>query len=104
MRAAERWKEFEILDASAGEKLERWGGVVLIRPDPQVIWKTERGPEWDRADARYLRSASGGGSWEKRSLRKEEWTISYGALRFRIQPTGFKHTGLFPEQIGRAHV
>ena len=98
MRAEERWKEFEILDASAGEKLERWGGVVLIRPDPQVIWKTERGPEWDRADARYLRSASGGGSWEKRSLRKEEWTISYGALRFRIQPTGFKHTGLFPEQ------
>ena len=98
MRAAADWKDFEVLDTSDGEKLERWGDVTLIRPDPQVLWKTPRGPEWDRADARYLRSSSGGGKWQNYRLKKEQWVIGYKDLRFRISPTGFKHTGLFPEQ------
>ena len=98
MRIAKSWKDFELLDCSGGEKLERWGKWTLIRPDPQVIWTTPRGPEWRRADARYHRSSSGGGSWETRSLPGEEWPVEYGALRFRIHPTNFKHTGLFPEQ------
>ena len=98
MRAATGWRDFEVLDASGGEKLERWGDVTLIRPDPQVIWDTPRGPLWEKAQARYHRSSKGGGSWEKRGAMKEFWEISYGALRFRISPTGFKHTGLFPEQ------
>jgi len=98
MRIASEWKDYELLDASGGEKLERWGDVVLIRPDPQVIWDTPRGAQWDRADARYLRSNAGGGRWEIRSMPRREWEIGYGALRFRVQPTGFKHTGLFPEQ------
>ena len=72
MRAAADWKDFEVLDTSDGEKLERWGDVTLIRPDPQVLWKTPRGPEWDRADARYLRSSSGGGKWQNYRLKKEQ--------------------------------
>lgn len=98
MRTAKDWKDFEVLDASSGEKLERWGDVILARPDPQVLWKTPKGPEWDRANARYHRSASGGGRWEVRSLPRETWNIRYGELTFKISPTGFKHTGLFPEQ------
>jgi len=98
MRTAKNWKDFEVLDASDGEKLERWGRYTLIRPDPQVIWKTEKSDLWDRADARYIRSSSGGGQWRQRSLPGNGWQVSYGELRFRIQPTGFKHTGLFPEQ------
>ncbi len=98
MRTARNWKDFEVIDTSDGEKLERWGKYTLIRPDPQVIWKTQKPEVWDKADARYLRSATGGGQWENRSLPQEEWQIGYGQLRFRIQPTGFKHTGLFPEQ------
>ena len=98
MRTASEWQDYELLDASGGEKLERWGDVVLIRPDPQVIWNTPRGLEWQRENAHYRRSASGGGAWEVRSLPKAEWTIGYRELRFLIRPTGFKHTGLFPEQ------
>lgn len=98
MRFSENWQDFELIDASGGEKLERWGDVLLIRPDPQVIWNTPRTERWQRANARYLRSSSGGGSWEIRSLEKEEWSIAYGQLKFHIRPTGFKHTGLFPEQ------
>ncbi|WP_368233743.1 class I SAM-dependent methyltransferase [Anaerotruncus rubiinfantis] len=98
MRASTEWKDFAVIDTSGGEKLERWGDVTLIRPDPQVIWNTPKGPEWRSADARYNRSSSGGGSWDARSLRRSEWEISYGDLRFHIRPTGFKHTGLFPEQ------
>ncbi len=98
MRAATGWKAFEVLDTSAGEKLERWGEVTLVRPDPQVIWNTPRDSAWDRANARYNRSSEGGGSWSVRSLPKSEWEIPYRELRFRIRPTGFKHTGLFPEQ------
>ncbi|MEG2074093.1 MAG: class I SAM-dependent methyltransferase [Angelakisella sp.] len=98
MRYSERWKDFEVLDASGGEKLERWGKATLIRPDPQIIWNTPKGGAWGKADARYLRSAAGGGSWEIFHLEKEQWTVSYGDLKFKISPTGFKHTGLFPEQ------
>ena len=98
MRTASEWKDYELLDASGGEKLERWGDVVLIRPDPQVIWDTPRGSEWDMANAHYHRSNAGGGNWENMSLKKQQWQIHYRDLTFRVQPTGFKHTGLFPEQ------
>ncbi len=99
MRIADSWKDYEVLDASGGEKLERWGGVLLVRPDPQIIWNTPRGrAEWRRAHARYLRSSSGGGRWEHQIKTDESWTIRYGDLTFLIKPTGFKHTGLFPEQ------
>lgn len=98
MRIAENWKDFEILDTSGGEKLERWGNTVLIRPDPQVIWHTPKGEEWRHADARYNRSASGGGSWEIFRRHPQFWSIHYDDLTFKISPTGFKHTGLFPEQ------
>jgi len=99
MRFSTEWKDYELLDCSGGERLERWGGYVLIRPDPQVIWDTPRkNPLWERADARYLRSSAGGGRWEFRRELPEEWEIGYQNLRFRISPTGFKHTGLFPEQ------
>ena len=98
MRFSADWKDFELIDASAGEKLERWGDVLLARPDPQVIWNTPKGARWEQADARYHRSAAGGGNWEQRTLKKTEWVIGYKNLRFMIRPTGFKHTGLFPEQ------
>ncbi len=99
MRIASNWEEYRILDTSSGDKLERWGGVMLVRPDPQIIWKSERrSREWEKADAVYHRSAKGGGEWEYRRKLPESWQISYGELRFIIRPTGFKHTGLFPEQ------
>jgi len=99
MRLADRWKDYELLDASDGERLERWGNITLIRPDPQIIWKTpRRHPMWNKADARYVRSASGGGSWDMRRRLPESWSIGYDELRFNIKPMGFKHTGLFPEQ------
>ncbi len=91
------WKEYELLDAKDGERLERWGSYVLVRPDPQVIWHGEKGSAWQRADAGYRRSKAGGGAWSENSL-PEKWTVSYRDLTFRIRPTGFKHTGLFPEQ------
>ncbi len=98
MRVASEWKDYELLDASGGEKLERWGDTILVRPDPQVIWDTPRDGIWEKANARYVRSREGGGHWEVRSMPREEWTVSYRSLRFRVRPTGFKHTGLFPEQ------
>ena len=99
MRIANQWRDYRLLDTSAGERLERWGSVVLIRPDPQVIWNTPRAdPVWKQADAHYLRSASGGGHWERRRQTAASWTLSYRELRFQIKPTDFKHTGLFPEQ------
>ncbi len=99
MRFSKDWKDYELLDCSGGERLERWGGYVLIRPDPQVVWDTPReNPLWEKADARYLRSSAGGGRWEFRRELPEAWEIGYKNLRFRISPTGFKHTGLFPEQ------
>lgn len=98
MYLAENWKDYEILDTGSGEKLERWGDVLLIRPDPQVIWTSDRAlPEWEKADGRYLRSNKGGGSWENRSM-PETWSIGYRDLTFRLKPFTFKHTGLFPEQ------
>jgi 23S rRNA (cytosine1962-C5)-methyltransferase len=98
MWLAENWKDYEILDTSSGEKLERWGKYILLRPDPQVIWNTERtAPEWKKLNAHYHRSKRGGGEWEFMKL-PEQWSISYGALTFNLKPFTFKHTGLFPEQ------
>lgn len=97
MWTADKWKDYTLLDASDGERLERWGKYTLIRPDPQIIWHAERGSEWKNADASYKRSSSGGGAWSQNRL-PESWTINYGELRFLIKPMGFKHTGLFPEQ------
>ncbi len=92
------WKDYELLDAAAGERLERWGRYILIRPDPQVIWNTERRhPMWKKADGVYRRSKNGGGSWVV-SKMPADWNISYGDLTFNLRPMGFKHTGLFPEQ------
>lgn len=99
MLLADKWKDYELLDTGDGEKLERWGKYVLRRPDPQVIWPgTDNEKAWARADAHYHRSQSGGGSWEYKTKLPSRWTISYGKLSFYIEPTGFKHTGLFPEQ------
>lgn len=98
MWCADNWKDYSLIDASGGERLERWGEHILIRPDPQIIWNGDRGAkEWKHADGIYRRSSSGGGGWVKKQL-PEEWTISYGTLRFVLRPMGFKHTGLFPEQ------
>ena len=98
MWLADNWKDYTVIDTSSGEKLETWGKYSLIRPDPQVIWKTEKKhPLWKRADASYKRSRSGGGAWSENRL-PECWNISYRDLTFQIKPMGFKHTGLFPEQ------
>lgn len=99
MRIADNWKEYRILDASDGEKLELWNGISLIRPDPQIIWKTPHAvPQWNTADGHYHRSNAGGGSWSFKKKLPGSWLLHYGALTFQIRPTGFKHTGLFPEQ------
>ncbi|MDE7120671.1 MAG: class I SAM-dependent methyltransferase [Oscillospiraceae bacterium] len=101
MRAADNWEAYRVLDTSDGEKLEIWNGVTLIRPDPQVLWKTEKNQKlWQRADACYHRSSSGGGKWEFHAKLPEQWELPYQKLNlvFQIRPTGFKHTGLFPEQ------
>ena len=98
MWTANGWKDYELLDCGSGEKLERWGKEILVRPDPQAIWNTPRKhPGWKKPDGRYVRSRTGGGHWEKRSL-PEFWQMSYGSLTFKVSPMNFKHTGLFPEQ------
>ena len=98
MYIAENWKDYELLDTSDGERLERWGKYILIRPDPQVIWKGKREHKlWSKADAIYRRSNSGGGAWVKNNV-PEKWTIGYDGMTFNLKPMGFKHTGLFPEQ------
>ena len=98
MLFSDQWKDYELLDTSDGERLERWGDYILIRPDPQIIWHgVARHPAWKQADGIYRRSHSGGGKWVKNQL-PESWQISYGDLRFVLRPMGFKHTGLFPEQ------
>ena len=99
MRIADNWQDYELIDCSDGERLERWGDTILIRPDPQVIWKTEKTNElWRHAHGRYLRSNTGGGRWTLYKDVPGYWTIGYGELRFNIKTMGFKHTGLFPEQ------
>lgn len=99
MRAANRWQDYRLLDTSHGERLEQWGEVLLIRPDPQIIWQSERrDPRWQQAHARYHRSKTGGGRWEMLRPLPESWVITYDSLRFQLKPMGFKHTGLFPEQ------
>lgn len=98
MWLANNWKDYEVIDCSEGEKLERWGSYLLVRPDPQVIWdtpKTEKG--WRTMNGHYHRSKKGGGEWEFFDL-PEQWSITYGSLTFQLKPFSFKHTGLFPEQ------
>ena len=99
MNIAKDWKEYEIIDMADGEKLERWGDIYLIRPDPQIIWKEKTFPEkWKLANARYNRSQTGGGAWEYIKQVPKAWQIHYKNLTFNLKPMGFKHTGLFPEQ------
>lgn len=99
MLLADDWKDYELIDTGGGEKLERWGKFTLRRPDPQAIWPIiDDTGKWDRVDAHYHRSQSGGGNWEFKRKLPEKWTVKYGDLSFYIEPTGFKHTGLFPEQ------
>ena len=99
MRYTKEWKDYELIDCSGGEKLERWGNQVLVRPDPQVIWKSERKNKlWYKADARYIRSRSGGGQWEVYKNLPPVWQVRYKDLTFNVKTMGFKHTGLFPEQ------
>ena len=98
MRKA-NWKDYELIDTSFGERLERWGKIILIRPDPQIIWESEKkNPLWKQADARYKRSSTGGGQWQVYRQMPEVWKINYGDLTFRLKTMGFKHTGIFPEQ------
>ena len=98
MWIADKWKDYEVIDTSKGEKLERWGDYILVRPDPQVIWDTKRNdPRWKKKNGHYHRSRAGGGEWEFFDL-PEEWQIGYNELKFNLKPFSFKHTGLFPEQ------
>ena len=98
MWIADGWKDYEVLDTSGGEKLERWGDYLLVRPDPQVIWNTKKeNPGWKKKNGHYHRSSKGGGEWEFFHL-PEQWEINYKDLTFRLKPFSFKHTGLFPEQ------
>ena len=98
MWISDKWNDYELIDCGGGEKLERWGKYTLVRPDPQAIWNTPRENRlWQRPDARYARSSTGGGQWEKKDV-PERWQVKYGDLTFNIKPMNFKHTGLFPEQ------
>ncbi len=98
MWTAQNWKDYEVIDTSKGEKLERWGSYILLRPDPQVIWNTpQKAKEWKKLNGHYHRSSKGGGEWEFFDL-PTEWSIHYQDLTFRLKPFSFKHTGLFPEQ------
>ncbi|MBR3888224.1 MAG: class I SAM-dependent methyltransferase [Clostridia bacterium] len=99
MIISDKWKDYEILDMANGEKLERWGNIVLIRPDPQIVWGNKHNPAlWKKANAHYHRSKSGGGEWEYIKNVPKSWQIKYKNLTFNLKPMGFKHTGLFPEQ------
>lgn len=95
---ADRWKDYQLLDSGFGMKQERWGPYTLVRPDPQVIWPRRGGEKWENWDGYYHRAETGGGRWEFRRPLPEYWQIKYGSLTFKIHPTSFKHTGLFPEQ------
>ncbi len=99
MDIAKDWKDYEILDMANGEKLERWKNVILVRPDPQIIWKEKSFPEkWRNINGTYHRSKEGGGSWEYKKSLPQSWKVQYKDLTFNVKPMGFKHTGLFPEQ------
>lgn len=98
MYIASQWKDYEVIDTGDGEKLERWEDIILRRPDPQAIWPKQSPRLWEKADAWYHRSQKGGGEWEFFKKLPERWTVRYGDLKFYVRPTGFKHTGLFPEQ------
>lgn len=99
LRLSDEWKDYECIDAGYGEKLERWKDVILRRPDPQAIWATSYDNElWENAHGHYFRSSNGGGHWEFKKQLKEFWTVKYKHLTFKVSPTNFKHTGLFPEQ------
>ena len=100
MWLADEWKDYKLMDASSGEKLEYWGEYLLLRPEPQAVWNVKQNEQlWKKTDAHYHRSSSGGGSWEYKAKKlPEKWTVSYKNLIFNIKPMGFKHTGLFPEQ------
>ena len=99
MRNTNKWQDYELIDASSGERLERWGDIILIRPDPQAVFATERRDKrWRDAHARYIRSKTGGGHWERYKNVPDVWSINYDDLTFNLKPMGFKHTGLFPEQ------
>ena len=98
MWLSDHWKDYELIDCGRGEKLERWGDQLLVRPDPQAIWNTPRTHKgWKVNNGRYARSNTGGGQWQNKSM-PERWTINYGNLTFNIKPMNFKHTGIFPEQ------
>ena len=113
MYVSDQWNEYEVLDTGDGAKLERWGRVILDRPDPQVIWPKADPALWEKADGRYIRSSGGGGQWSFGTKLPERWVLHYRDLKFYVHPTGFKHTGIFPEQaanwdamrgmIGHAH-
>ena len=99
MRYSKEWIDYQLLDMADGEKLEKWGDYILIRPDPQIVWKDKTNPKlWKQAHARYVRSNTGGGHWEKLRAMDDSWAIKYKDLTFNLKPMGFKHTGLFPEQ------
>jgi len=98
MRVSSDWKDYECLDAGNGEKLERWGEVIFRRPEPQAMWPIDKDASWNKVDGFYHRSDKGGGYWDFKTKLKDSWTMSYKDLTFKVSPTNFKHTGLFPEQ------
>ena len=104
MRIAD-WNDYELIDTSAGERLERWGDIILIRPDPQIIWNTPKtNPLWRKAHARYHRSNTGGGHWQEHQNMPAVWSIRYKEMTFNLKPMGFKHTGIFPEPVSYTHL
>ncbi len=98
MKISSDWKDYECIASGDGEKIERWGNVILRRPDPQIIWNKSNNEIWNKWDGFYHRSNKGGGNWEFRTKLKDSWTINYKDLKFKVSPTNFKHTGIFPEQ------
>ena len=98
MNISNNWQDYEFLSTGNGEKLERWKNIILNRPDPQIIWNKTDNPIWNTWDGYYHRSSLGGGSWEFRKKLPESWTVNYKNLTFKVSPTNFKHTGIFPEQ------
>lgn len=99
MQISNLWKDYSLLDMAGGEKLEKWGEYIFVRPDPQIVWKNKEDKAlWQKADAVYERSSTGGGHWNFKNRVKDSWQIKYKELVFNIKPMGFKHTGLFPEQ------